>query len=63
MNYATAAQGTKADSAIQEVTTTENGGLKITKTGTSVNVDLDDSITFILFGGDATSAWNAPSIV
>ena len=63
VNYATAAQGTKADSAIQEVTTTENGGLKITKTGTSVNVDLDDSITFILFGGDATSAWNAPSIV
>lgn len=62
VNYATAAQGTKADSALQEVTTTENGGLKVTKTDTSVNIDLDETVTFILFGGDATSSWNVPEI-
>ena len=61
-NYATAAQGAKADTAIQEVTTSENSGLKVTKTGTSVSVDFDETVTFILFGGDATSAWNVPEI-
>lgn len=54
VNYATAAQGTKADTAIQEVTTTANKGLKVSKTETTVTIDLDDTVTFILYGGTAT---------
>lgn len=48
-NYATAAQGAKADTAIQEVTTTANGGLKVTQDegSTSVNIDFDENVTFI----------------
>lgn len=53
-NYATAAQGQLADTAIQNITTTADNGLKVSKTGTTVNIDLDDTITFILYGGTAT---------
>lgn len=53
-NYATAAQGEKADTAIQEITTTADNGLKVSKTGTTVNIDLDETVTFILYGGTAT---------
>ena len=47
-NYATKEQGAKADTAIQKVTTTENGGLKVTQTGTTANVDIDDNIIFVI---------------
>lgn len=53
-NYATADQGKKADTAIQEVTTTADNGLKVTKTGTSVNIDIDDETVFVLYGGSAS---------
>lgn len=48
-NYATAAQGAKADTAIQEITTTANNGLKVTQAegSTSVNIDFDENVTFI----------------
>ena len=56
--YATAAQGAKADSAIQTV---EAGtGLKATTDtadATKVTIDLDDTVVFVLDGGSATSAW------
>lgn len=50
-NYATAAQGTKADSALQEITTTENGGLKVTNKN---KIDIDDSVVFVFDCGNAT---------
>lgn len=53
-NYATAAQGTKADSAIQSVTTTENCGLKATQSGTTVNIDFDSEVIFVFDGGSST---------
>ena len=43
-NYATAAQGAKADSALQEITTTANGGLKVTDKN---HIDIDDTVTFV----------------
>lgn len=46
-DYATAAQGGKADTAVQTVDGATGSGLKATKTGTSVTVDFDDSITFV----------------
>lgn len=54
--YATAAQGTKADTAIQEITTTANNGLKVTvdaTDNTKVNIDIDNDIVFVLDGGTA----------
>ena len=50
-NYATAAQGTKADSALQEITTTENGGLKVTDKN---HIDIDNTVTFVFNCGDAS---------
>lgn len=50
-NYATAAQGTKADSALQEITTTKNGGLKVTNKN---KIDIDDSVVFVFDCGNAT---------
>ena len=54
-NYATAEQGEKADTALQEITTTENGGLKVTQVegSTSVNIDFDENVTFIFDCGGA----------
>ena len=50
-NYATAAQGALAASALQEITTTENGGLKVTNKN---KIDIDDSIVFVFDCGNAT---------
>lgn len=59
--YATAAQGAKADSAIQEVTAgmpreDVYSGLAVSQTGTSVNISIDDSLTFVFDCGDANGA-------
>jgi hypothetical protein len=43
--FATSAQGTKADNALQEVTTTANGGLKVTNKN---QIDIDTDIVFVL---------------
>lgn len=50
-DYATAAQGAKADTALQAITTTENGGLKVTNNN---QIDIDNSITFVFDCGTAT---------
>ena len=44
-DYATAAQGGKADSALQEITTTANNGLKVTNKN---NIDIDTDVIFVL---------------
>lgn len=49
-NYATAAQGAKADTALQEITTTENGGLKVTGN----NIDIDTSVVFVFNCGTSS---------
>ena len=58
-NYATAAQGTKADNALQEITTTANGGLKITTPDetkpTEIQIDIDDSVVFVFNCGSAST--------
>lgn len=51
-NYATAAQGAKADSALQEITTTENGGLKVTNKN---QIDIDTDVTFVFDCGSAST--------
>lgn len=50
-NYATAAQGAKADSALQEITTTENGGLKVTNKN---QIDIDTNVVFVFNCGSAS---------
>ena len=50
-NYATAAQGALASTALQTITTTENGGLKVTGNN---KIDIDDAITFVFDCGTAT---------
>lgn len=50
-NYATAEQGKKADSALQSIATTVNGGLKVTGNN---QIDIDDTVTFVFDCGDAT---------
>ena len=57
-NYATAAQGAKADTAIQSVA--GGTGLKVTvdaTDATKLTVDLDDSVVFVFNGGSADSEW------
>lgn len=49
--YATAAQGTKADAALQEITTTANAGLKVTNKN---QIDIDNTVTFIFDCGNAS---------
>lgn len=49
-NYATAAQGALADSALQEITTTENGGLKVTNKN---HIDFDPNVVFVFNCGDS----------
>lgn len=49
--YATAAQGTKADTALQEITTTANAGLKVTNKN---QIDIDDTVTFVFDCGNAS---------
>ena len=50
VNYATAAQGAKADSALQGITTTANGGLKVTNKN---QIDIDTNIIFVFNCGDS----------
>ena len=51
VNYATAAQGAKADSALQEITTTANGGLKVTNKN---QIDIDTDVVFVFNCGSST---------
>ena len=53
--FATAAQGAKADSALQEITTTENGGLKVTNKN---QIDIDETVVFVFDCGDSGVASN-----
>lgn len=56
--YATTAQGAKADTAIQTVTA--DTGLKVTadeNDATKLAINIDETVVFILEGGSATSAW------
>lgn len=48
--YATAAQGALANTALQAITTTANGGLKVTDNN---KIDIDDAITFVFDCGTA----------
>ena len=50
-NYATAAQGALADSALQEITTTANGGLKVTNKN---HIDIDPDVVFVFNCGSAS---------
>lgn len=50
-DYATKAQGKKADSALQEITTTANGGLKVTNKN---QIDIDSDIVFVFNCGSST---------
>lgn len=50
-NYATAAQGAKADSALQEITTTASNGLKVTNKN---QIDIDTSVVFVFNCGSST---------
>lgn len=52
VNYATAAQGAKADSALQEITTTANGGLKVTNKN---HIDIDPEVVFVFNCGSAST--------
>lgn len=51
--FATSAQGGKADTAVQTITPVAGNGLKATKTGTDVSLDWDETITFVFNCGDA----------
>ena len=44
-DYASAVQGTKADTALQKITTTEGNGLKVTNNN---NIDIDTDVVFVL---------------
>lgn len=50
-NYATVAQGAKADTALQEITTTANNGLKVTNKN---QIDIDTSVVFVFNCGSST---------
>jgi hypothetical protein len=50
-NYATAAQGAKADTALQEITTTANNGLVVTNKN---KIDIDTNVVFVFNCGSAT---------
>ena len=49
-DYATAEQGSKADTALQEISTTENGGLKVTNKN---QIDIDDTVVFVFDCGNS----------
>lgn len=53
-NYATAAQGAKADTAIQNVTTTANEGLKVSVANNVATVDIDENVVFVLNCGSSS---------
>lgn len=50
-DYASSAQGAKADSALQEITTTADGGLKVTNKN---QIDIDSDVVFIFNCGSST---------
>jgi hypothetical protein len=53
-NYATAAQGAKADSALQSIAA--GTGLKVSaKADNSQTIDIDDSVVFVFNCGSATT--------
>ena len=59
VNYATAAQGAKADTAIQTISTPvgtngEPNGLKVVQTGTDVAISFDETVIFVFDCGSAT---------
>lgn len=54
----TADQVTAWDGAVQSVTTTENGGLKVSRTDNDVTVDIDDTLTWIF---DCGTSENIPA--
>lgn len=51
-NYATAAQGAKADSALQKIETTANNGLVVTNNN---KIDIDTNVVFVFNCGDAST--------
>ena len=51
--YATAEQGSKADSAIQSVTSVAGNGIKVTTSGTTVTIDWDSGVTLVFNCGGA----------
>jgi hypothetical protein len=52
-NYATAAQGALADTAVQSVTCEAGMGIKATRTENDIVFSWDDTITLVLCGGGA----------
>lgn len=50
--YATSAQGLLADSAVQQITTTENNGLKVTGKN---QIDIDTDVVFVFNCGSSTT--------
>lgn len=50
-NYATAAQGALADTALQKIVTTENGGLVVTNNN---QIDIDSNVVFVFKCGSST---------
>ena len=44
----------KLDSALQNITTSDGGGLSVTKSTTDVSIEIDDTVTFILNCGNST---------
>ena len=53
-NYATSAQGSKADSAIQTVTSVANNGIKVDVKDNVATIDWDTNVTLIFDCGNAT---------
>ena len=51
-NYATAAQGAKADTAVQEVTGGE--GLKATRTDNNITIGFDPDVVFVFNCGSSS---------
>lgn len=52
-NYATAAQGGKADTAIQSVTSVAGNGIKATTNGTAVTIDWDSDVVLVFDCGNS----------
>ena len=52
-NYATAAQGEKADTAIQSVTSVAGNGIKATTNGTAVTIDWDSDVVLVFDCGNS----------
>ena len=51
--FATAAQGAKADSAVQSVTSVTGNGITATTTSNAVVIDWDSAVTFVFDAGDS----------